>query len=134
MSGPQGGFLAYCQACGAQMSVQARACPSCGHPVPGQGIAGGSSWWVTFLLLFFCGGLGLHRFYTGHVLLGVIYLLTCGLFGIGTLVDLLLVVSGQFKTSGGEPLRDAPSAGVAIALLLPVVIGWMFLLLVCAGA
>lgn len=43
---------------------------------------------TAFLLCFFLGFLGIHRFYLGYPALGVLYMLTLGLFGIGWLVDI----------------------------------------------
>ena len=43
---------------------------------------------VAYLLWFFLGALGAHKFYIGKVGMGVVYLLTGGLFFIGVLVDL----------------------------------------------
>ncbi len=48
--------------------------------------------WVSFLLCFFFGVLGVHKFYEGRVLLGVVYIFTLGLFGIGVLVDLIVLL------------------------------------------
>ncbi len=48
--------------------------------------------WVAFWLCFFFGGFGIHKFYEGKVLFGVIYLFTGGLFGIGWFVDLILLL------------------------------------------
>lgn len=48
--------------------------------------------WVSFFLCFFFGVLGVHKFYEGRVLLGVVYLLTLGLCGIGVLVDLVILL------------------------------------------
>jgi TM2 domain-containing membrane protein YozV len=61
---------------------------------------------IAFLLCFFLGYLGFHRFYAGKVGTGVLYLLTGGLFGIGVLVDCILLVFGSFKDGDGLPLRE----------------------------
>ena len=49
--------------------------------------------WVTYVLWFFGGVLGLHKFYLGKIGWGILYLLTGGLFLIGWLVDLFLIPS-----------------------------------------
>lgn len=43
--------------------------------------------WVALLLCIFLGYLGAHKFYEGKILLGIVYLCTFGLFGIGWLID-----------------------------------------------
>lgn len=48
--------------------------------------------WIKFILCLFFGYLGAHKFYEGKVGLGILYLLTCGLFGIGWFVDLILIL------------------------------------------
>jgi hypothetical protein len=40
---------------------------------------------------------GLHRFYVGRTLTGLLYLFTCGLFFVGTVIDLVLILSGRFR-------------------------------------
>ncbi|MAT82632.1 MAG: hypothetical protein CMJ29_13430 [Phycisphaerae bacterium] len=46
---------------------------------------------VAYLLWFFFGLLGVHRFYLGRPISGVIYLLTGGVFLIGWILDLILI-------------------------------------------
>lgn len=48
--------------------------------------------WVAFLLCFFGGYLGLHRFYEGKILSALLYMFSFGLFGIGILVDLIIIL------------------------------------------
>lgn len=42
---------------------------------------------VAWILLTFLGLFGVHRFYMGNILTGILWLLTGGLFGIGWLYD-----------------------------------------------
>ena len=59
------------------------------------------SWLVTFLLCWFCGAWGVHRFYVGKVGSGVLQLLTLGGLGIWTLVDWIMIICGKFKDGNG---------------------------------
>lgn len=43
--------------------------------------------WVAFALCLFIGFLGAHKFYEGKTGMGVLYIFTVGLFGIGWFVD-----------------------------------------------
>jgi TM2 domain-containing membrane protein YozV len=45
------------------------------------------------LLAFFLGGWGVHKFYLGYNTAGIIYLLTCGLCGVGQLIDFILYLT-----------------------------------------
>jgi len=49
--------------------------------------AGRYSYTLAWLLLTFLGLFGLHRFYLGKWLTGLVYLVSAGLFGIGYLYD-----------------------------------------------
>lgn len=48
--------------------------------------------------LSFCGLCGLHRFYLGQPVPGILYLLTFGICGIGQLIDLFLI-PGEVRTA-----------------------------------
>ena len=104
----------YCVNCGAQMNYSEDVCPMCGQnavtganmnastpnvvinnnvnnfvdAVPGKEC----NKWIAFLLCFFLGGLGIHKFYEGKIGMGILYIFTCGLFGIGWLIDLIRIV------------------------------------------
>ena len=61
-------------------------------------------WPALFLLTFFVGVLGIHRFYVGKIGTGVLMLITLGGLGVWFLVDLLLVVTGQFTNKDGQKI------------------------------
>lgn len=56
---------------------------------------------ITVVLWFFLGLLGFHRFYLGHIGMGILYLLTGGLCGIGWLIDGILILTGGLKPKNG---------------------------------
>lgn len=61
-------------------------------------------WLMTLLLCMFVGWLGIHRFYTGHTFIGVIQLLTLGGCYVWTLIDLIMIVTDNYKDANGFPL------------------------------
>lgn len=48
--------------------------------------------WVAFLLCLFLGYFGVHKFYEGKILMGILYLCTMGCCGVGVIVDLVLIL------------------------------------------
>ena len=63
-----------------------------------------TDWLTLFLLTFFVGVLGVHRFYVGKIGTGFLMLLTLGGLGVWFLVDLILVVTGQFTNKDGQKI------------------------------
>lgn len=106
----------FCKHCGAAINADAVICTSCGRQVEelkGQqaaqpqpsvivnnmntnanymGMGKAKSKWVAFVLCLFFGGLGVHKFYEGKIGMGILYVFTLGLFGIGALVDLIMIL------------------------------------------
>lgn len=107
----------FCKFCGAKIPEDAVICTACGRQVeelkqaPQQqpnviinntnansnvnmaGYGGRmKNKWVAVLLCFFLGYLGAHKFYEGKIGMGILYLFTVGLFGIGVLIDFIVLL------------------------------------------
>src|SRR5947209_3073900 len=90
----------FCQNCGAKTNVNAEMCVKCGARLAVEG----KDWLTALLLCIFLGGLGIHRFYTGSIGLGILQLVTLGGCGIWTLIDIILIATGSFRDGNGRPL------------------------------
>tara|TARA_B100000029_G_scaffold87522_1_gene77595 strand:+ start:645 stop:1541 length:897 start_codon:yes stop_codon:yes gene_type:complete len=59
----------------------------------------------TFLLCFFFGGLGIHRFYVGKIGTGVLMILTLGGLGLWIIIDLIMILVGSFRDIDGRIVK-----------------------------
>ena len=103
----------YCIECGVLINIKAEICPKCGvrqnvqtTPISAEIVEQRNKWITCLLLCWFLGVLGVHRFYTGHTALGVFQLLTFGGCGIWTLIDFIIIASGNFKDAQGNPIKN----------------------------
>ena len=79
----------FCGECGHGMSPKAPNCSSCGaqnsaamEPVSHKSMVPAA------LLCFFLGTFGIHRFYVGKIIIGILMILTLGGLGIWVLIEL----------------------------------------------
>ncbi len=58
------------------------------------------------LLCFFFGYLGIHRFYAGKPLTGILMLITLGGFGVWTIIDFIMIALGNFTDGNGLKIKN----------------------------
>ena len=59
----------------------------------------------TLLLCFFLGALGVHCFYTGRIVRGILMLITLGGLGIWQIIDLVIIATQNFEDKQGLKIR-----------------------------
>lgn len=107
----------FCKHCGEAIDKDCVVCPKCGKQVgeikseqpnivinntnnntntayasAGVGYGRMKNKWVAFCLCLFLGLVGAHKFYEGKVGMGILYIFTVGLFGIGYIIDLITIL------------------------------------------
>lgn len=96
-----------CPQCGGYVPADMFYCLLCGHQFPNeteslqyedfgvvvkdvQRMTGiWKNKWISLILCVFWGWLGIHRFYEGKTITGIIYLFTLGLLGFGWIADIV---------------------------------------------
>ena len=95
----------FCNKCGKEINDDAVVCVGCGCAVNESKALKDNEGLVTLLLCLLLGYLGAHRFYTGHIVIGVVQLLTFGGCGIWWLIDLIMLLTGAFKDADGKIIK-----------------------------
>ena len=120
----------FCRNCGKEIDATAKHCPECGAAQDGSAqqvqqpqiiiqntntntntntngayLISPKSKIVALLLAIFLGMFGFHRFYAGKIGTGIIWIFTCGLFGIGWICDIITILCGHFTDGAGMPIR-----------------------------
>ena len=105
----------YCKHCASPIDKDCVICPKCGKQVEeisqaqpnivinnsnenvntniaGAGYRKACNKWISFLLCLFLGFVGGHKFYEGKIGMGILYIFTLGLLGIGWLIDMIVIL------------------------------------------
>lgn len=67
---------------------------------------------TALILSILVGGLGVDRFYLGYTGLGILKLLTGGVFGILWLIDIIRIATGSLVPADGSPYEETAKAAV----------------------
>lgn len=109
----------FCKHCGNKIPIDAILCTACGRQVEelkaetnnsqpnivinnansnvntnnvGVGYGKPKNKWVALVLCLLLGFFGGHKFYEGKAGMGILYIFTGGLFGIGVIIDLIAIL------------------------------------------
>jgi len=94
-----------CQVCGAMNPPGTTVCEKCYAATDPNAVYSDKNRTTALVLALLLGIVGGHRFYVGKTGMGILYIFTGGLFGIGVLVDVIKIITGDSRDSNGYPLR-----------------------------
>ena len=136
----------YCQNCGLFFMDEAKDCPECGEALsptiaPEDNFEDGSDFPgaaaglradpeispkkrnTVILLSYFFGIFGVHRFYLGKIVSGLLMLLTFGGLTVWASLDFVKAVCGKYSDSRGRPVSGEYSGAMVVILIVaPVVL------------
>ena len=95
-----------CHGCGRIIDGEAVVCMGCGVMQPAARALDERKLLPTFLLAFLLGPFGAHRFFVGKIGTGILQLCTLGGLGIWMLVDLIMLVTGEFRDKEGNRITE----------------------------
>jgi Tfp pilus assembly protein PilE len=85
------------------------------------------------VLCFFLGGLGIHRFYMGKIVTGVLMLVTLGGLGIWSIIDMIIFIFSNFNDGKGRPLVDKNKSLVTVFAIIYILFIVVFFLGIIAA-
>lgn len=96
----------YCEACHRVIDAMAVVCTGCGVMQTAPEMGSEKRILPAGLLCFFFGVFGVHRFYTGKTMTGIVQLFTLGGLGIWWMIDLIMIITGSFTDGDGEKITE----------------------------
>ncbi len=101
----------YCPNCGKPVTGETNFCPECGAPLKianyqnPPASTNEDRWLIALILCILVGSLGVHRFYTGNIVTGVLMLITLGGCGVWTIIDLIMIAANTYRDGNGNTLK-----------------------------
>lgn len=74
------------------------------------------SYIATLALCTFLGPFGIHRFYTGYPIIGIVQLLTTGGCGLWFLIDYVMLLANKYYDKDENPLEGYSPVAAVISL------------------
>jgi TM2 domain-containing membrane protein YozV len=104
--------MVFCRGCGKSIHNSAIACPTCGaqqaspSTTPAPPVSASAKRILpVFLLCWFLGFIGVHRFFVGKIGTGILMIVTFGGLGIWWLIDFIVIICGNFTDKDGNKIN-----------------------------